>query len=647
MPPCAPPCRTWRTPDEPVGPTVSGRHRRVDLPVMLAALDEAVEALDGRADPKLLARARSVAGRAGERLHLSGEHTVVALAGSTGSGKSSLFNALSGADLSPVGVRRPTTSKAHACVWGTEGATPLVQWLGVPRRQTVWQHGAAVQDALDGLVLLDLPDHDSTAVDHRLEVDRLVEIVDLLVWVVDPQKYADEAVHERYLRRLAGHAAVTVVLLNQIDTLNPFAAAECADDLRRLVALDGLRRARVLTCSARTGAGLDDVRALLASAVTRRQARNDRLVADVESVVYALAPSVSLEAKPDVSAGRAQLVEALSSSAGVPVIGEAVEQSAAARGGNAWLAPHTMAAHAAARPAAPAAPARRRATRGALDGALLGPRADSGAAGPGGDAVRRLCDGAAGELPPRWQQAVRRAAGAQSDDVRDALDLAVVGTDLGVDRTPLWWRVGSSVQWLVTLAAVVGALWLLLLAFGSYLRLPDPSTPSWHGVALPTALLVGAVLLGVCSLRGPVGQWCRCRAAATARGVTDAFWRRGGRRPAGDRAGRGRARTPRTGPRRAVPRLRRVTPALHPQREALLELYTDGLLRPVATAARRAPLARGGEGPPWARTSQEAGMNETIGTPGPGKSPPSRQQHHVTLAALRKILRAGAFPTLS
>ena len=366
---------------------MSGRHRRVDLPVMLAALDEAVEALDGRADPKLLARARSVAGRAGERLHLSGEHTVVALAGSTGSGKSSLFNALSGADLSPVGVRRPTTSKAHACVWGTEGATPLVQWLGVPRRQTVWQHGAVVQDqALDGLVLLDLPDHDSTAVDHRLEVDRLVEIVDLLVWVVDPQKYADEALHEHYLRRLAGHAAVTVVLLNKIDTLNPFAAAECADDLRRLVAHDGLRRARVLTCSARTGAGLDDVRALVAAAVTRRQARSDRLVADVESVVYALAPSVSLEAKPDVSAGRAQLVEALvgvGGCAGDRRGGRAVV--AAPRGRHAWLAAIAGAAHGAFLPAPRAAAARRRATRGAFVGALLGPRAGSGAAGPGGD----------------------------------------------------------------------------------------------------------------------------------------------------------------------------------------------------------------------------------------------------------------------
>ena len=481
------------------GRRLSGRHRRSDLPMMLTALDEAIEALDGRADPKALTRARSVRGRAGERLLLSGEHTVVALAGSTGSGKSSLFNALSGADLSPVSVRRPTTAKAHACVWGVEGAAPLVQWLGVPRRQTAWQHGAVVEDQpeLDGLILLDLPDHDSTVLDHRLEVDRLIELVDLLVWVVDPQKYADEAVHERYLRRLAGHAAVTVVLLNQIDTLNPFAAAACVADLARLVELDGLRRANVLTSSARTGAGLDDLRAVFAAAVTRRQAGNDRLVADLESVVYALAPSVSLDAKPEVSTGRAELVEALASSAGVPVIGEAVEQSwqRRAAGTLGWppvrwsrlLRPdplRRLKLHG----------GQRRELRELVRSSVPEPTPAQQAQVE--SAVRRVCDAASRELPRRWQRSVRRAGRASGSDVRDALDKAVVGTDLDVDRTPLWWRVGSFVQWLVTLAAVAGALWLLAVALGGRLGMPDASAPSWQGVSLPSVLLVVGLLVG-------------------------------------------------------------------------------------------------------------------------------------------------------
>ena len=57
--------------------------------------------------------------------------------------------------------------------------------------------------ALRGVVLLDLPDHDSTEVSHHLEVDRLVQLADMLVWVLDPQKYADAAIHDRYLAPLA------------------------------------------------------------------------------------------------------------------------------------------------------------------------------------------------------------------------------------------------------------------------------------------------------------------------------------------------------------------------------------------------------------------------------------------------------------
>ncbi len=488
-----------------------GRHRRADLPGMLAALDEAVEALDGRvAEPALLDRARAVSTRAGERLRLSGEHTVVALAGSTGSGKSSLFNVLSGEEFSPVGVRRPTTSKAYASVWGSEGAAPLVQWLGVPRRQTTWRHGPGLRDEelgdLDGLVLLDLPDHDSNVVEHQHEVDRLVELVDLLVWVVDPQKYADQLLHERYLRRLTGHQAVTVVVLNQIDTVNPFAAAECAEDLRRLLDDDGLRRSPVLTTSARTGAGIDGLRALLADAVSVRRARNDRLVADIEEVVDSLMPAVSADEPTGVASGeRSRLVEALSTSAGVPVIGAAVEESWQLRAGGLLGWPPTRWVQRL-RPD----PLRRLHLKGDAKRQVRSVMVRSSVPEPTpvqraqvDTALRQACDAVSSDLPPAWQRAVRGAADGRSADVRDRLDQAVVSTDLGIDRVPLWWRAGGALQWLLTAAAVVGGLWLLALAFGSYLRLPDPPTPDVAGFALPSLLFVGGVLLGlVLSLAG-------------------------------------------------------------------------------------------------------------------------------------------------
>src|SRR5262249_55825019 len=107
-----------------------------------------------------LATARTVVDRAGERLRRSRTHSVVALAGATGSGKSSLFNVLAGLELSRVGVRRPTTGVAHACIWGREKATELLDWLGVPPNRRFYRESALDGDdeqTLRGLVLLDLP----------------------------------------------------------------------------------------------------------------------------------------------------------------------------------------------------------------------------------------------------------------------------------------------------------------------------------------------------------------------------------------------------------------------------------------------------------------------------------------------------------
>src|SRR5438105_4853171 len=95
----------------------------------LAALGELTRLAAARPDgfePGLLSDAEQLLRRSGERMRMSSTHTVVALAGGTGSGKSSLFKTLAGANFSPVGVTRPTTRHCHACVWGMEGAAPLL-----------------------------------------------------------------------------------------------------------------------------------------------------------------------------------------------------------------------------------------------------------------------------------------------------------------------------------------------------------------------------------------------------------------------------------------------------------------------------------------------------------------------------------------
>ncbi len=244
-----------------------------DLLQRVRALGRAAELSEGRVDAEAVAEAARVVAQVDRRLGLSGDSTVVALAGATGSGKSSLFNVLSGTRLAEVGVRRPTTAVPLAAHWGEHpSAADLLDWLQVGRRHGI---GTAYGPAdLDGLVLLDLPDHDSTEVGHRIQVDRLVPLVDVLVWVVDPQKYADAALHDRYLRPLVGHADVMLVVLNHADTLTEDDRERCLADLRQLLESEGLGRVGVLAVSAETGSGLGRV-AYPTGSRGRRQAGRD------------------------------------------------------------------------------------------------------------------------------------------------------------------------------------------------------------------------------------------------------------------------------------------------------------------------------------------------------------------------------------
>ncbi len=237
------------------------------------ALPAAAELARGRLDDDAVARADAVVRRAGQRLGLGVEATVVALAGPTGAGKSSLFNALAGAELVAAGRRRPMTATSTAAVWG-EPPDALLDWLAVPRRHRL--DGGRP----DGLVVLDLPDFDSVESAHREEVERVIELADLLVWVVDPQKYADAAWHERYLRPMAEHAGVMEVVLNQADLLDEHGVEACRADLRRLLSADGLRELPVHAVSARTGDGLAEVEAAIARRAAGRAAAAQRLAAD-------------------------------------------------------------------------------------------------------------------------------------------------------------------------------------------------------------------------------------------------------------------------------------------------------------------------------------------------------------------------------
>jgi GTP-binding protein EngB required for normal cell division len=463
----------------------------------LAALAEAAELARGRLDDDLVDAADAVVRRAGRRLGLGVEATVVALAGPTGAGKSTLFNALAGAELAPASHRRPTTATPTAAVWGDVG-DELLDWLDIRRR-----HRFAGEP--DGLVLLDLPDFDSVELSHRVEVERVVALADLMVWVVDPQKYADGLLHDRHLRPFAAYGESMLVVLNQSDRLDAAGRAACAADLGRLLAADGLPGLPVLATSALNGEGLAELRALLEQRVAAREAAVARLAADVATAAAGLAAAAGTGAAGKVErSDRAALTAALADAAGVPEVIRAVASAHRRRGALAtgwpfvrWLRrlrpdplrrlrlpDRVERLPPADEPAATAArsslPAPTRVQRAQVD-----------------TAARSLAGRAAGDLPDPWPGLVRRAALAREGELADRLEAAVSGADLRM-RTPRWWRAAGLLQAVLAVLTVAGALWLLALAGLGYLQVDDVvPTPEVEGFPVPTLLLGGGALAGL------------------------------------------------------------------------------------------------------------------------------------------------------
>jgi GTP-binding protein EngB required for normal cell division len=470
----------------------------------LRALGEAVELCEGRVDSGALAEARRVVDQADRRLAISGSATVVALAGATGSGKSSIFNALSGTELATVGVRRPTTAHAMASSWGEESAEELLDWLQIPRRHALTTD-PAVDAALDGLVLLDLPDHDSTELDHRMEVDRLVRLVDEFIWVVDPQKYADAAIHDRYLKPLAQHADVMMIILNQVDKLTSSQREQCLSDLQRLLNSEGLGKVPVMAVSAATGEGIEALRETLATQVAEKQAAARRLAADVSVAAASLSTaSGTTKVTPVARPSTDRLTTQVAIAAGVPVVTEAVGKAWRLRGGLAtgwpvlaWIAKFKP------------DPLRRL----HLDRLGVGRRhkeidpagvgrtslpATSGVQKARVDtAVRTLADEAAQGLTRGWADAIKQAARSSEDALPDRVDRAIATTDLDLAQHRRWWQLVRVLQWLLVAAVVAGLGWLGVSFLLVYLQLPPLPEVTWWGLPAPTVLLVGGVLAGL------------------------------------------------------------------------------------------------------------------------------------------------------
>ncbi len=419
--------------------------------------------------------------KAAERLRHGTTHTVVAIAGATGSGKSSIVNRFAGTELTKSSVRRPTTSATHAVVWGESDAGPLLDWLEVPHR---YQVETEPGHWLNGLVLLDLPDHDSTAFEHRIEVDRLVELVDVLIWVTDPQKYADAALHLGYIQPLASHASILRFVLNQADRLDDGGAAVAAD-FGRLLADDGIVGAEPLAVSALTGAGFDEFTQLLVAAIDARNAALVRVEADLTEVAKGLVSAGTLANPRDALA--TELISGLSEASGAIEAADVASRHHKRQGLLEMGWPFTRWA-------------RRLRKKPLAD--LPGP-GRTGAAAPRADlALRDYAEAVASNAAQPWPRAVRNAAFEQRDELLDDLRQSVGRETVKAGSKPAWWTLIAWLQRLFAGAAIVGFVWLIVVAIlGGFFMFDTepllPPTPEAEWMPLPSALLIVGIVAGL------------------------------------------------------------------------------------------------------------------------------------------------------
>lgn len=203
--------------------------------------------------------------------------------GSTGSGKSTIVNALIGTPTTRAGVIRPTTRQpilVHAPVDAGWFASDRIL-PGLARvRGTVSSPGTPASSAGDApaasrinelmllghdkvpasLAIIDAPDIDSVADDNRALANQLLAAADLWLFVTTANRYAD-AVPWKLLDGAASRSITVGVVLNRVP---PGAAADVLPDLQSMLTARGLDDAPVFVIEEQP---LDDLGMLPASAV--------------------------------------------------------------------------------------------------------------------------------------------------------------------------------------------------------------------------------------------------------------------------------------------------------------------------------------------------------------------------------------------
>lgn len=539
----------------------------------VASLKDAISYGEGRVPETVLLDAAETLERLSQRRELSTEHTVIGFFGATGSGKSTLFNAIAGQNIALSAPTRPTTSTVQAAIWEAEGSEELLDWLGIDKRvypQTqalaaegeasdgngAGKHnkagGAAAPNAVTepapglfnrirravggrgemrtrtgGLILLDMPDFDSVTTTNRDLAARMMRYVDVLVWVVDPQKYADAVIHRDFMVPLAASGAQALCVLNQADKLAPAEVPAVLASLTRLLQAEGTEAhllAAPIAVSARTGEGIDVLRDLLAQVAAAKSLSLQRTDAQLHATAsqlrtYAggegtvLAGAYALEAEQ-------KLVKACYTSSQAEQVLEAATASYRRAAGQhtGWILTRWMSR-------LKADPLRRlhlgqqeetkSASKAEKSAGMLGSDSENApelvasslpplsAAQKAGmaNAVRQYSKQMAARIDEPWKRSMKEAALSREAELPELLERDMVRIDYGLGRTRAPWVIFNALQWIALLSALVGVGWLTLISGMAYLQiqLPPAPTPEGSPVPLPTLLLLLGILLGIAS----------------------------------------------------------------------------------------------------------------------------------------------------